>query len=156
MIDVMQAVKERKAKAESKVARCEKALDSAKKELADVLAAERVIGEITGESPEPKSSDVSTSARDSAIARLLPSEKSSAISPAELYPIYTESSGDSINLESFRTAIWRLLKKTIQGSEMTWNVKSENGRYWREPVCDLSDERLSIWNGEDEDFEPSD
>jgi hypothetical protein len=144
MIDVMALLKDRKAKAESKVARATKALETAKKELLDVLAAERVMADITGESPEPKGSGGPTSDRDIEIAKLLCTTKEEALSPVELYPTYTEATGDSINLDAFRTALWRLQKKVIRGSEKSWSVKSENGRYWREPadVADDFDELL--------------
>lgn len=130
----MAAVKERRAKAEGKVARALKALESAQKELADVAAAERVLADITGESTEPKAGDGSVSPRDIEIAKLLPSDPAEAISPAELYPVYLKHSGDDINVDAFRTAVWRLLKKTIRGEVKTWIVKSDNGKYWREAV----------------------
>lgn len=133
-MDVMALVKERRAKAEGKVARAEKALESAKKELAELLAAERVVGEITGESPEPRTSEGFVSAREIAIAKLIPSDPENAIAPAELYPKYIDASGEEINLDAFRTAIWRLKGKKVQGEEYAWIVKADNGRYWRERV----------------------
>ncbi|MEO6717255.1 MAG: hypothetical protein ABIM50_08420 [Novosphingobium sp.] len=130
----MAALKDRRAKAEAKVSRASKALESAEKELADVLAAERVVGDITGESVGSKPSDTPVSARDVTITKLLSDNQNEAKSPAELYPLYTAQTLDNINLEAFRTAVWRLLKKTIPGEKKVWVVKSQDGRYWREPV----------------------
>lgn len=139
MIDVMAALKDRRAKAEAKVVRAAKALEGAKKELIDVIAAERVVADITGESVDQKSSTAPISERDKKIARILNTSKEGALSPAELYPTYTQSTGDNINLDAFRTALWRLQKKVIRGPEKNWNVKSENGRYWREPADTLDE-----------------
>jgi hypothetical protein len=134
MFDVMAALRDRKAKAEAKVLRATKALETAKKELTDVVAAERVMADITGESVEPKVTAGIISDRDREIAKLLPTDKDEALSPAELYPTYTTTSGDTINLDAFRTALWRLQKKVIRGAEKSWCVKSDSGRYWREPA----------------------
>jgi hypothetical protein len=139
MIDVMAALRERKAKAEAKVARATKALETAKKELVDVIAAERVMADITGESVEHKVAGAPVSERDREIAKVLATEQEEALTPAELYPSYIAATGDSINLDAFRTALWRLQKKVIRGSEKSWTVKSENGRYWREAV-EVSDD----------------
>lgn len=149
-MDVMAALKERKEKALSKVSRAEKALDSAQKELADVLAAERIMSELTGESPEPKSSDSAASERDRQITKLLPTSEADSISPANLHSIYTTTYADPISLEAFRTAVWRLLKKTINGEEKVWTVHSNNGRYWREAVPDGPDD-FDLPNDEDKD-----
>lgn len=129
----MAAIKDRKAKAEAKVARAEKALESAIKELTDVAAAERVFAEITGESVDPKPTEGNVSARDVTITRLIPAERAEALSPAELLPIYIAETHDTIGLEAFRTAVWRLLKKVIPGEAKTWVVKADGGKYWREP-----------------------
>ncbi|MCW6531692.1 hypothetical protein NED98_15700 [Sphingomonas sp. MMSM20] len=133
----MATLRERRAKAEAKVLRAAKALESAKKELEDVLAAERVMAEITGESIDQKGGASSTSDRDVEIVKLLNRNQNGAKSPVELYPEYTEATGDSINLDAFRTALWRLQKKTIADDGKDWAVRSEGGRYWRE--CDSDD-----------------
>lgn len=134
VMDVMAALRERRAKAESKVARAEKALETARKELADVVAAERVVADITGESSATAANEGSVSPRDVVIAKMLPAEPEHAIGPAELHSKYQGNTGDEISLEAFRTALWRMLKKVIRGDEMTWIVKAENGKYWREPI----------------------
>jgi hypothetical protein len=135
-MDVMAALKDRRAKAEAKVSRASKALETAEKELADVLAAERVFADITGESVGSKLTDAPVSTRDVTITKLLPDNLTEAKSPAELHPLYIEQTLDNINLEAFRTAVWRLLKKTIPGEKKVWVVKSKDGRYWRQPVGD--------------------
>ncbi|MGC6331468.1 hypothetical protein [Rhizorhabdus sp. FW153] len=143
-MDVMALLKERRAKAESKVLRAEKALESAKKELADVLAAERVVGDITGVAPEPKPTENSVSARDISMISIVPTHQSDAKSPADLHPLYIEAGTEDLNLEAFRTALWRMLKKTVPSENKIWTVKSESGRYWREVLTEtgLADDLL--------------
>lgn len=141
-MDVMAALKQRRAKIESKVSRAAKALESAKKELDDIIAAERVMANITGESLDPKTSTGPTSDRDRDIAKLVGVGIEEAKSPAELYPLYTAEHGDSLNLDAFRTALWRLQKKVVKGSERSWTVHADNGRYWRMPYDDVDIDEL--------------
>jgi len=148
MIDVMAALKARRAKAEGRLSRAIKALESAKKDLQDVIAAERIMADITGESVENRVTVGLPSGRDTEIAKLLATNSEDAKSPAELHPIYVETTGDSLNLEAFRTALWRLQKKIVKGSEKNWAVKSDNGRYWREAVEDDLDDFDSLLEGE--------
>lgn len=139
MSDVMTLLKDRRAKAESKLARAFKALELAKKELADLQAAERVMAEITGESLDTKASTGTNSDRDKEIAKLLEVGVDAAISPADLYPRYLDATGDTINLDAFRTALWRLQKKAIQGDKGLWVVRSDSGKYWREAASDTDE-----------------
>lgn len=139
MLDVMAALKDRKAKAEAKVARAAKALESAQKELIDVIAAERVMADITGESVEQRNGSPPVSDRDKEITKLLATNPHEACSPSELHSKYIDTTGDSINLDAFRTALWRLQKKVVQGAEKTWIIKVENGRYWRESSNETND-----------------
>lgn len=139
VIDVMATLKDRRAKAENKVVRVAKALETAKKELTDLIAAERVVAEITGESPDLKAAGAPLSDRDHEIAKLLGPEQSAAISPADLYPIYLRSTGDNINLDAFRTALWRLQKKHVREGGALWAIRSDGGRYWREQAHDAED-----------------
>lgn len=138
MNDVMALLKDRRAKVEARLARAVKSLEMVRKELADLQAAERVMGEITGESPESKSSG-SISDRDKEIAKLLEIGQDSSISPIDLHPRYVEATGDGINLDAFRTALWRLQKKVIQGDECAWIIRSDSGRYWREEMSEADD-----------------
>jgi hypothetical protein len=141
MHDVMAALKERRAKAEGKLSRAVKALENAKKELQDIEAAERVFATITGESPSsPKDGGGSASDRDRTMTRLLGASPEEARTPAELYPIYVGETGDDINLDAFRTALWRLQKKVVPGDSKTWAVRSSGGRYWREAVTDETED----------------
>lgn len=135
----MTLLKDRRAKAESKLARAAKALELAKKELADLQAAERVMAEITGESPDTRAATNTISDRDKEIAKLLEVGSEAAISPVDLYPRYLDATGDKINLDAFRTALWRLQKKAIQGDERLWIVRSDSGKYWREAASNTDD-----------------
>lgn len=148
MLDVMQALKDRRLKAEGKVTRAVKALESARNELADVIAAERVMADITGESVEQKPAGGVLSDRDIDIAKLLGVGEPEAKSPIDLYPLYTEAHGPSLNLEAFRTALWRLQKKAIPGTEKTWAVRSEGGKYWREAADSCADDIDALLGGE--------
>lgn len=132
MDDVLAALKDRRAKAEAKIARARKALEMAKKELDDLEAAERVIASISGESVSATASQGSVSERDRVMTKLLATEMSGAQTPAELHQIYLDETGDDINLDAFRTALWRLQKKEIRGVANIWVVRSDGGRYWRE------------------------
>lgn len=151
MNNVMSVLKDRRAKAEAKVTRATKALESAKKDLADVLAAERVMAEITGESVDQKSGPSLNTQRDRDIAKLLGTSENDALSPVLLYPIYQEATGDQINLEAFRTAVWRLKNKTVEGEQKSWTVRAENGRYWREPAGLAIDDFDDLLGGDDPD-----
>lgn len=135
----MATLRDRRAKAEGKVARVAKALETAKKELADLIAAERVVAEITGESVDQKVSGPPVSDRDHEITKLLNPDANGATSPADLHPIYVKSTGDNINLDAFRTALWRLQKKHVRDGNGWWAIRSDTGRYWREPVGDADD-----------------
>lgn len=140
MDDVISALRDRRAKAEAKIARANKALEIAKKELLDLEAAERVIASITGESISPPATGGSVSERDRAMAKLLPVSADSALSPVDLHQIYLEETGDDLNLDAFRTALWRLSKKAIRGESKNWEVRSKGGRYWREAVNECQTE----------------
>jgi hypothetical protein len=148
-MDVMTALRERRAKAEAKVLRASKALEIAQKELIDVIAAERVMADITGESLEPKSVASPVSDRDKEITKLLSTSAESASTPAELHPAYIEATKDTLNLDAFRTALWRLRKKVIQGAEKNWTVRSQDGRYWREPASDAIPDFDQLLGGTD-------
>lgn len=138
MLDVMTALRDRRLKAEAKVVRAAKALETAEKELGDVMAAERVMAELTGESVEQVADGAPVSDRDREIAKTLATNPHEASTPAELHGVYTKETGDSINLDAFRTALWRLQKKVVRGDEKSWTVKSQGGRYWREPAYETS------------------
>lgn len=140
MMEVMVTLRARRSKAESKVARAAKSLELARKELADLIAAERVMADITGESLDNGIAVPSASERDQDIAKLLGTSPDNAASPAELYPIYCEGAGEEINLDTFRTALWRLQKKTINDGEDDWTVRSDNGRYWRQLASGNNDD----------------
>lgn len=136
----MAALKDRRTKAEAKIARAAKALENARKELLDIEAAERVFATITGESINNVGAGGSASERDRTITKLLAANAEGALTPAELHPIYVRETEDTINLDAFRTALWRLQKKTIRGDEKDWTVRSEAGRYWREAVTAPGDD----------------
>lgn len=147
MIDVMSVLKEKRSKTEAKVARAAKVLETAKKELDDVIAAERVMAEITGESIDSGDAVQSVSERDREITKLLGVGEEEARSPLELHAAYAECTGDQINLDAFRTALWRLQKKAIRGENKVWSVKSVNGRYWRAAIEEAADEIASLIGG---------
>lgn len=132
MDDVLAALRDRRAKAEAKIVRARKVLEIAKKELDDLEAAERVFAAISGESVGVTAPQGSVSERDRVMTKLLATDAMTAQTPAELHQIYLEETGDDINLDAFRTALWRLQKKEIRGMSNTWVVRSEGGRYWRE------------------------
>lgn len=136
MDDIRSALRDRRLKVEARVNRATKTLELLKKELLDLEAAERVFARITGDSLPPHAAEIGGSDRDKVMTRLLAADPAGARTPAELHPIYVEESGDEINLDAFRTALWRLQKKIVQGDSKNWAIRSEGGRYWREAAPD--------------------
>lgn len=153
MQDVMAALKDRRAKAEAKLVRATKALETARKELLDIDAAERVFATITGVSILPQALPGTGSERDKAMTRLLGTSSTEAHSPAELHPIYIAETNDTINLDAFRTALWRLQKKVVTGNEKDWIVRSDGGRYWRESFSKSTDDFDCLLLDSEEDTE---
>ncbi len=134
MTDTINILKERLRKAEAKVSRYEKTLETAKNELSDIKTTLRVLGNIEGESvgdSQPnKPSPVGGRQHDILMLLTVGVEKSQQ--PADLYESYKLIGSDDINIDTFRTTIWRMKDKTFVMDGDEWTVCSENGRYWKQ------------------------
>lgn len=125
-------IRERLAKAEIKAARAEKAWETAKNEVSDLQTALRVMSELTGESAPTSTANVAQ--RQLIITRLLRVGEANAVSPSDLYEQYQAASGEDLNLDTFRTTIWRMKGGGFQDGPDLWLVTGDSGKYWKEPA----------------------
>jgi hypothetical protein len=148
MSDTMAILKERVAKAEAKVARAEKALESAKNELSDLQTTFRVMSEISGESPTPVSvSSAAMAERQKIITRILPIGRENGQAPAEIFEAYKLVGLERITIDTFRTTIWRMKNNPFQTDKDTWYVEGDNGVYWKTPATFNTQARLADSQG---------
>jgi hypothetical protein len=136
MVDHIALLKDRLSKCETKVARYRKTLETAENEMAEVKIALRVLGEISGESPNSvkSESNSSTANRQQEIADLLGVGRQQGKSPMELYDAYGLFGEDEINLETFRTTIWRMKGREYVKDGISYIIRSGDGRYWKEGI----------------------
>lgn len=143
MNETLAILRERLAKAESRVLRTEKALETARAELSDLQTALRVMEGITGEAAtgSSASSSVTMSDRQSTIVQLLDVGQENGSPPADLFKAYTERSGEEISIDTFRTTIWRMKGAFFKVEGRTFLVHGDNGVYWKEAAVDMTGER---------------
>lgn len=138
MTDTVAILRDRLAKGEAKVARLRKQLESAETEVSDVQTALRVLDQLLNQSTsESGGGDGSTTlARQNDIVSFLPEGRENATAPADLYETFKSLSFEQINIDTFRTTIWRMKGKvyTLQGRK--WVVEGDNGNYWKRAVED--------------------
>lgn len=138
MTDTISILKDRLAKAQAKIQRYEKSLESAKNEVADIHTTLRILGEIGGESAQPSGQgSTGASKRQGEILLTLANAESNATTPAELFERYKILGSEDINLDTFRTAVWRMKDKTFLYDGLPWTVMSHDGKYWKE--CQSAD-----------------
>jgi hypothetical protein len=140
MEDTLAALKERIGKAETRVQRYEKSLETARSELADLHTAFRVISDIAGiaEANPAPSPAANISNRQSIIVGLLKDGRARAAAPVDLYNGYSQFSDENISIDTFRTTIWRMKDKNFKVDGITYVVRSEDGAYWRECEDDFA------------------
>lgn len=132
-------LKERLAKAEAKKARHKKLLEAAEAEVSDVQTALRVFNEVMNPGADTKSTDSnSTTERQLNIAMMLGDGKEHAKAPVALYPSYTALFGDDINIDTFRTTIWRMKDRKYDLGNGVWVIEGDNGLYWKRAYGNLS------------------
>jgi hypothetical protein len=133
MLDHIAILKERLAKAESKELRAAKALESAKNEASDIRTALRVLGDISGESVDvPRlPSAANTGNRQIEIVNILGVGPENGRSPVDLFATYELIGSDDINIDTFRTTIWRMRDKSYVCNNVMFVVQSDGGRYWK-------------------------
>jgi hypothetical protein len=133
MKEALSLIQERLAKAEARASRAEKAWESAKAEVTDLRTALRVMSELSGDSPAASSGTVSTWDRQQAIVALLAPGQEHGKSPADLFEKYKAQSDEDINIDTFRTTIWRMKDHTYTDMFGMWTVKGDSGSYWKVP-----------------------
>jgi len=92
--------------------------------------------EIAGESAAQNHTQAITSTfnRQQEIADLLGVGSQNSRSPVELFETYDESGMDDINIDTFRTTIWRMKGKTYTCGDREYEIDSADGRYWKKPA----------------------
>lgn len=133
MTDTIDLLKERQKKAEAKVLRYEKTLETAKNELSDIITTLRVLGDI-GESAEPESMAPKPSVvgeRQKNIMHLISESQENARAPADIFESYKVFFGDDVSIDTFRTTIWRMKDRVVAMEDGEWCVYSDNGQYWK-------------------------
>jgi hypothetical protein len=133
--DHIALIRERLSKAEIRATRAEKAWESAKNEVADLLTTLRVLGEVTGESPPPVTANASAAVaeRQKLIASLLKVGEAAASSPSDIFEMYKMFASEDISIDTFRTTIWRMKGHPFQVGDDLWLIMGDSGAYWKEP-----------------------
>ncbi len=133
--DPVSILKERLAKAEAKSSRHKKAWEASEIEVADLRTTLRVIVDVMNPDNAAKSNDsASTLERQRSIAMMLGDSKERAKAPADLFSAYNLISGEDINIETFRTTIWRMKDRVYDLHDGRWVIEGENGLYWKRAV----------------------
>ncbi len=142
MTNTIKLLKERQNKAQTKVARYEKTLETAKNELSDINTTLRILGEIEGvsDSESDKKSVTSVGERQNNLLFLIADGQDRATQPAEIYETYKVLYGEEINIDTFRTTIWRMKGKTFLHEGKKWRVHSNNGHYWKVEITTIDNE----------------
>lgn len=132
MNDPVALLRERVAKAEAKLIRAEKSVESARTELTEFQTALRVMEGLIGESASVSAPSTSTAPRQSHILSLLSDQPSRAKPPADLFESYAFLGAEEITLDTFRTTIWRMKNKTFDTPNGTVTVRGSDDGYWKE------------------------
>lgn len=134
MTALLSDLEARLAKARAKVERGEKALESARLELADLETAHRVIKAMADESTALKTSNspASMSNRQRDILSLLYDGRENSQAPAQIFEGYKLIGDGDISLDTFRTTVWRMADNDFLADGNLFRVLRDNGRYWKE------------------------
>lgn len=139
MDEIISQLRTQRAKAQVKVERAQRALETAKSELSDVEAALRVLGGLTSPSAAALASSSNNPAtpqvakRQEELLGVLPDDDASAAEPKDLFVVYEMCSTDVITIDTFRTTLWRMKSRgPFEYKGGLWEVRSADGRYWKE------------------------
>ena len=132
MTDHLSILRDRIEKADSKVQRYKKSLETAESELSDLITALRVLEGITNGGDSNGSGTPATMGRQLEILRMLSVGRDEAQSPADLYKTYSDVGSEDIAIDTFRTTIWRMKDKTFEADGSVWGVHGDSGNYWKE------------------------
>jgi hypothetical protein len=88
MIEALEMIRERLAKAEAEVTQAEKAWESAKNQAADLHTTLRVMSELSGQTPSPNPQSAPAAERQLAIVRMFGVEEQQAKAPSETFEMH--------------------------------------------------------------------
>lgn len=132
MDETVSLLRDRIAKAETKLSRAEKALETARSELSDLQTTLRVLQDLTSEpnAGAPQSGTSVVAERQSIIMSMLGVGVEQAKAPSDLFDFFELLSSEKITIDTFRTTVWRMRNNEVDG----WTVRSDGGVYWKERV----------------------
>jgi hypothetical protein len=134
MDNIVTLLEDRLAKAKAKVDRCSKALEQARTEMADVEAAMRVFANLQGDgasTPRALPSTVVAERQQNILTILRDVPPHEGDAPIELHAAYTMVFDDDVNIDTFRTTIWRMADKDFEFEGHQWRVMRVEGKYSR-------------------------
>lgn len=134
MVDPLKVIEERIQRLRAKVEKHEKALESARCELSDMETALRVLSGVMGESTPNTgmATYASVANRQRDILAFLSEGAENSQAPVGIFNAYKVSAVGDINIDTFRTTIWRMRDKWFDLGGVQWCVRSANGAYWKE------------------------
>lgn len=155
MSDHVKLLSDRIAKAETKVARYKKSLETAELELSELQIALRVLSGLSADADSNAGGTGSTLGRQRDIVRLMGVGRENAQPPAEIYADYLKASDEKISIDTFRTTIWRMKGKSFVVNVTPYLVCNEDGVYWVERKgMSLDDIDVSSLPDDDHENEP--
>jgi hypothetical protein len=133
VMDHILILKERRMKAEARAIRHKKALEVAETEIDEIGIALRLLGEIENQSTTIAKADgtATTAGRQLSIVELLGNGPENRQSPIDLFEAYKKAGLDSINIDTFRTTIWRMKGKAYRLADVEWRIEGSDGHYWK-------------------------
>lgn len=134
MTDHVAILRSKIEKAESKVQRYRKSLESADSELSDLVTALRVIEGIANDTDSNGAGTTTTMTRQLDIVRLLGVGRAKGQPPADLYASYCLIGSEDIKIDTFRTTIWRMKDQEFETEGGSYIVYGDSGNYWKEQV----------------------
>lgn len=139
MTDAVSILKDRLAKGQAKVARIKKQLDAAEIEVSDTQTALRVLDLVFNQqSSESGGGDQSTTVtRQLDIVAVLNVGQESASAPADVFEGFKLISTEIINIDTFRTTLWRMKGKVYATAEGAYIVEGDNGLYWKRAIQEV-------------------
>lgn len=134
MTDPVNIAKERLAKAEARLLRLEKQVETARSDVADLRTTVRVMAEITGETLTD-STPVEAQGRPRHIVMLLPEGEENGAGPSEIFENYRRLGADDVSPDTFRATLWRMKNGIyFMRDRGSWVIRSSDGRYWKESI----------------------
>lgn len=143
MTDHISMLKGKIERAEAKVQRYQKSLETAENELSDLQTALRVLEGLSNASESNASGTSTTMGRQLNIVRLLGVGQRNGQSPADLYAAYCRAAAEDITIDTFRTTIWRMKGKVFEIDDTPWEVHAGDGAYWKVDASHIEPQQTS-------------